>query len=347
MKFNSGYILPSLFLFLLGTASLYSLPRLAAEQAVACKTCHINPNGGGARTEFGNHSVAFHELCLPQTKKLVEKRYNKPRLSESVLAGFDTRYLIFENGRISKIQTDAYVTFEPFNEFYYHLRFWENGINENYALLYFDNQKYYVKAGRFYPTYGLGLTDHTATALVRERIGLGPSSYIEGLSLGAEVKDRNVVVEIFNPGGRLVGGLHIFRAGYLKPISYLTGLSVRISEEINDSTGAYPHTRGIFGGISYDRFTLLGEIDLAGKGNDSLITYGELTSRLEYGLYFVAEYNFFDPNRDVKSGVDEFVRLSLELYPLPYVLFRPSYTFYTRGILQDQDEFFLQFHVGY
>ncbi len=334
MKFNSRILLPSMFLLLLATASLYSLPRLSAEQAVACKTCHINPNGGGARTEFGNHSVAFHELCLPQTKKLVEKRFNKPRLSESVLIGFDTRYLVFENGLVFRMQSDVFVTFEPFKEFYYHVRFWENGVKENYTLLYFDHQKYYIKAGRFAPAYGL-------------RTDQGSSFYIDGLSLGAEVKDANVVVEIFNPGGRLVRGLHIFRAGYLNPISYLTGLSVRISEEINDSTGAYPHTRGIFGGISYDRFTLLGQIDLAGKGNDSLITYAELTTRLEYGLYFITEYNFFDPNRHLKSGADEFVRLSLELYPLPYVLLRPSYTYYTRGILEGEDDFFLMFHVGY
>lgn len=345
MRSDSTILIPVLFLLLLATASIYSLPRLSAEHATACKTCHINPNGGGARNEFGNHSVAFHELCLPQTKKLVEKRFNKPRLSESVLIGFDSRYLMLEGGRIFRMQTDAFVTFEPFDEFYYHVRFWENGVNENYSLLYFDKQKYYVKIGRFAPAYGLRPADHKAH--IRERIGLGSNSYLEGLSLGAEVKERNVVVEIFNPGGRLVGGLHIFRAGYLSPFSYLTGLSVRISEEIKGSTGAFPHTRGIFGGLSFDRFTLLGELDLAGQGNDSLLSYAELTTRLEYGLYLIAEYNFFDPDKHIASGVEEFVRVSLELYPIPYVQLRPSYTYHTKGILQDEDDFFLIFHVGY
>ena len=77
----------------------------------------------------------------------------------------------------------------------------------------------------------------------------------------------------------------------------------------NGSTGAYPHTRGVFGGISYDRFTLMGELDIAGKGNDSVLSYASLNTRLEYGLYFIAEYNFFDPDKHTASGVEEFVRL--------------------------------------
>jgi len=345
MRIKSGILIPSAFLVFITAASLYSLPRLAAEHAVACKTCHINPNGGGARTEFGNHSVAFHELCLPQTKKLVENKFKKPRLSESVLIGFDMRYLVFENGRIFRMQSDAFVTFEPIQDFYYHVRFWENGVNENYALLYFDHQKYYVKAGRFAPAYGLRMDDHKTQ--VRERLGFGSNLYRDGLSLGAEIKGTNFVGEIYNPNDQFIGAVHIFRPGYLKPIGYLAGVSVRISETVNGSNGTNPHTRGLFGGVSYDRFTLLGEIDVAGKGNDSILTYVGLNSRIEYGLYFLAEYNFFDPDKHTESGVDEFVRLSLELYPLPYVLFRPSYTYYTRGILQDEDDFFLQFHVGY
>jgi len=345
MRANRRIIVPIFCLIVLTAASILSLPRLSTEHAAPCKTCHINPNGGGARTEFGNHSVAFNELCLPQTKKLVKDKYKKPRLSESILFGFDTRYLVLESGRVFRMQTDAFVTIEPFEDFYYHFRFWENGINENYALLYFDHQKYYVKFGRFAPAYGLRMDDHKS--FVREQLGFGSNFYVDGLSLGAEIKGINFVGEIFNPNNRFVGGVHIFRPGFLDPISYLAGLSFRISKTINGSTGLYPHTRGVFGGISYDRFTLLGEIDIAGKGNDSVLAYLSLNTRIEYGCYFVAEYNFFDPDKHTASGVDEFVRMSLELYPLPFILIRPSYTYYTEGLLKKKDDFFLQLHAGY
>ena len=341
---------PVLVFFLIVAATLQSLPRLAAEQSLSCKTCHINPNGGGARTEFGNHSVAFHELTLPQTKKYFEKKKHSPRISESVLAGFDYRYLVLEGGRVFRMQTDAYLTFEPYKDLMYHLRFWENGVNENYMLLYLDHQKYYLKIGRFYPAYGLRMADHKT--YVRERIGFGSNVYLDGLSLGAEIGGSNIAVEFFKedffkPFRRFVGAVHIFRTGYTRSISYLAGFSARISEELNGSNGAFPHTKGIFGGLSYNRFTLLGELDLAGRANDSLLAYAGLTTRIEYGLYLIAEYNFIDNDRDFQSGVEEFLRFSLEFYPIPFVQLRPSYTYYANGPLVGEDNFFLQFHVGY
>ena len=139
----------------------------------------------------------------------------------------------------------------------------------------------------------------------------------------------------------------MFRTGYDNSLSFLAGFSARISEEQNGSNGAFPHTKGIFGGLSYDRFTLLGELDLAGKANDSLLVYAGLTTRIIYGLYLIAEYNFFDNDRDLASEVNEFLRFSLEFYTIPFVQFRPSYTYYTSGPLDGEDNFFLQFHVGY
>ena len=338
-------IAPVLVLFLIMAATLQSLPRLAAEQSLACKTCHINPNGGGARTEFGNHAVAFHELTLQKTKKYFEKKYRSPRISESVLAGFDYRYLVLEGGRVFRMQTDAYLTFEPYQDLMYHLRFWEFGANENYMLLYLKQQKYYLKVGRFYPAYGLRMADHKT--FVRDSLGLGSNVYLDGVSVGAEIGGSNIAVEFFNPNQRFVAAFHIFRTGYYKSLSFLAGFSARISEQQNGSNGAFPHTKGIFGGLSYDRFTLLGELDLAGKANDSLLVYAGLTTRIIYGLYLIAEYNFFDNDRDLASEVNEFLRFSLEFYPIPFVQFRPSYTYYTSGPLDGEDNFFLQFHVGY
>jgi hypothetical protein len=297
------------------------------------------------RNEFANHSVALNELCLPQTKKFFVDRFKSPRLSESVTFGFDTRYLVFDDGRVFRMQTDAYLAVEPLKDFYYHLRFWENGVNEHYALIYFHDQKYFIKAGRFFPGFGLHDADHKA--YVRDRTRHGSNVYLDGISLGAEIHGVNVNAEIFNPNGRAVFGLHTFRAGSFGPVGYLRGLSIRISEKVDGTTGQFPDAKGIFGGLSYDRFTVLGEFDLTGRGNDSLIAYASLTSRLEYGLYIIADYNFFDGDRHSAGGVDEFVRLSVELYPMPFVQLRPSYIYYTRGALKDQDDFFVQFHVGY
>ena len=212
-------------------------------------------------------------------------------------------------------------------------------------LLYLKKQKYYLKVGKFYPAYGLRMADFDT--YVRSQLGFTYNAYLDGVSLGAKIGGSNIAVEFFNPDQQFVGAFHIFRTGYVKSINFLAGFSARLSEQLNGSKGAYPHTKGIFGGLSYDRFTLLGELDLAGKANDSLLFYAGLTTRIEYGLYLIAEYNFFDFDRDVRSGVEEFLRFSLEFYPIPFVQFRPSYTYYTNGLLDGENNFFLQFHVGY
>lgn len=326
-------------------SSAISFPRLAVEQGTACVNCHVNPNGGGMRNEYGNHAVGFNELCLPSSKKYVADKYRSPRLSEAVTIGVDSRHLILDDGRVFRMQTDAFINAEPIERLSYQLRFGESGISENYALWRQTEDKFYVKAGRFYPAFGLRSSDHKA--YVQERTGHGSNVYLDGLSIGARVYDVNIAAEFMDDNGHGIYGAHLYRAAGYGPFGYLVGASLRLPEESGGSTGRFPISRALFGGLSYDRFTLMGELDLAGKGNDTLIAYANLTTRLEYGLYIITEYNFFDGDRSLKSGVDEFVRFSVELYPLPFVQLRPSYTYYTRGIRQDEDDLFLQIHFGY
>ena len=329
--------------------SLYALPRLSVEHVTPCKTCHINPNGGGMRTEFGNVSVAANELCLPQSKKLVSAHTKSPRVAKNLLIGFDSRYLVFDNGRIFRMQTDLFAAFTPFDNFYYQFRFWESGITENYALMYFADEKYYVKIGRFYPAFGLRNADHTAYN--RQRTGFLSTQYLDGLSAGAQFGGLKVVGEVFNVDEQSIVGGHTTYNYYLHPFGLFAGASFRWSEVKVDggvpSNRTFPHAKAVFGGVNYDRFTLLGEMDFAGRSNDSLIFYANLTTRLEYGLYLIGEYSFFDADRHYRSPEDEFVRLSMELFPLPFVELRPSYTYYTRGLMKKQDDFFVQVHFGY
>ena len=329
---------------LVGT-SLLSFPRLSTEYATACKTCHVNPNGGGMRTEFGNYSVALNELCLPSTKRLVIEKYKNPRLSDGVNIGFDSRYLVFDDFRVFRMQTDAFISIEPFKDFFYHFRFWEFGVAEHFGMLYLDQQKYYIKLGRFYPAFGLRNADHKA--FNRERTGHGSNVYLDGISLGAEVDGFNFAAEAFNPGEQGVYGLHVFRTSFVEPIGLLYGASFRSSERRNGSFGAFPHAKSVFYGINYDRFTLTGEFDMVGKANTSFIAYQGLTTRLEYGFYLIAEYNYFNADRHAPDDVDAFLRFSIELYPIPFCQIRPSYTRYTSGLLDGEDDFFLQLHIGY
>lgn len=326
-------------------STVNSLPRLAVEHATACKSCHISPGGGGMRTEFGNHAVAFSERTLPQTQKHLAGKYRSPRVSESLTIGFDARYLILDDWRIFRMQTDFFVNFEPMENFNYQIRFWENGVIENYALVFIGDQKFWLKAGRFAPTFGLKNADHKS--FNRERVGYGSNVYLDGLSLGADLNGLVLSAELFNPNDRATGNLNLIKTGYLAPVSYMYGGSIRFSEEVDGKTGPFRPAKSLFAGLAYDRFSLLGELDLVGENSDTLIFYSSLTGRIEYGLHLLAEYNFFDGNRDLADEVEAYFRFSVEFFPIPFVQLRPSYTRYTRGPLVGENNFFFQLYMGY
>lgn len=338
-------LIPVVILLALMAVSALSFPRLSLEHSVQCGQCHVNPNGSGMRNEFGNFSVALNELTLPASKKKVLEYYHSPRVTKALSVGFDSRHLIFDDGRVFRMQTDFFANLEPFQGFSYLMRFTENGITENYALISFADSKYYIKAGRFYPAFGLHNSDHKSYN--NERTGHGSNVYLDGLSSGFNYRGFNLSAEIFGDNDQAVYGVHLYKTAYYSNFNFLGGLSLQLSEEINGSNLSHPHAKALFGGIGYDRFSLLGELDFVGQSNDTMIVYSNLTTRLEYGLYLIGEYNFFDGNRDLKDGVDEFVRVSLEFYPIPFFQLRPSYTYYLDGLYKDEDDFFLQLHFGY
>lgn len=344
-RISGSTLIPILASVLLGAAALQSLPRFSAEQAIPCKNCHINPTGGGARNEFGNFAVAFQELCLPQTKPLVEEYYRKPRIGDLLLVGFDSRHLLLDEPRLFRMQSDFYATLEPFKNFSYHLRFSESGIDENYALIAFGDQQHSVKFGRMYPAFGLRQDDHTS--LTRTAPGLTPRLFLDGISFQTDIEGFNLTLETFHQAGQGIYGMHLIKPFSVGPFGAFAGGSARFSERNEGTTGPFPHARAVFGGVNYSRITLTGEATLIGLSSDTLASYAAASVTVQPGLYLVTEYNFLDPDRSLKTGTSAFVRASLEIYPVPFVKLRPSYTRYLEGPLENENDFFIQFHVGY
>jgi hypothetical protein len=332
---------------LLTTISVYSLPRLSAEHATPCVTCHTNPNGGGMRNEFGNFAVAYNELCLQSTKKLVEPNKFRSRLSDNVTFGLDYRHLyLIDQERTFRMQTDFYLAIALLRNVSFNLALGQSSVKDSYLMFKFRDESYWIKAGRFYPAFGLRDPDHNA--YVRTVPLLGPELNVEGLSVGGNLfNGSNITLEICSPNGQTVATLHSFRAGSLGKFGFLTGLSWRQAEELTDGYRDFPIAKSLFGALNYDRFTLLGEVGAVGKGNEQRTLYAQMASRLLWGLHFLSEYNFHDPNWAVKSGSNEFWRFSLEFFPIPFVEIRPSATIVGAGPRKNQVDYFVQLHVSY
>lgn len=333
-------------MLLLTSISLYSLPRLSAEHATPCITCHTNPNGGGMRNEFGNFAVAYNERCLQATKKLVEPNKFRPRLSDNVTFGFDYRALYIEAGRTLQMQADLYLVVELLRHVSYNLTLGQSNVRDSYLMLKLKDEQYWVKLGRFYPAFGLRDPDHNA--YVRTVPLLGPELAVDGASVGGNFfNGSNISLEFYALAGQQIVTLHSFRAGALGPVGFLTGLSWRESEEMPDGYRGFPVAKAVFGGLSYGRLTALGEVGAVGKGNEQRTAFAQLSARLAYGLHLLSEYNFHDPEWNVKSGKNEFWRFSLEVFPIPFVEIRPSATLIGAGPRKNQVDYFIQFHVTY
>ncbi|MCC6963543.1 MAG: hypothetical protein IT585_09855 [candidate division Zixibacteria bacterium] len=330
----------------LTSISLYSLPRLAAEHATPCVSCHINPNGGGMRNEFGNFAVAYNERCLQATKEWLGPNKLRPRLSDNVTFGLDYRALYIESGRTLQMQADLYLAVELLKHVSYNLTLGQSNVRDSYLLLKFKDEHYWIKAGRFYPAFGLRDPDHNA--YVRTVPLLAPELTVDGLSIGGNfLNGSNITLEFYAQEGQRVLTFHSFRAGAVGPVGFLTGVSWRQSEELPDGYRFNPIAKSAFGGLSYGRLTALGEVGAVGKGNEQRTAYGQLAARIMYGLHVLAEYNFHDPDWHVKSGTNEFWRLSIECFPIPFVEVRPAATIIGAGPRKNQVDYFIQFHVTY
>ncbi|MDF1544615.1 MAG: hypothetical protein P1R58_05885, partial [bacterium] len=268
---------------------MLSLPRLSIEQGAACGECHISPSGAGMRNEFGNYSVAFSELALPQLKNKVSQEYVSPRVAPSLLVGFDSRYLIFDDGTIFRMQTDAFLNFEPLKEIQYQLRIGEDPVGEFRAfesfMLFKPSSHLFVKAGRFAPSFGLHVDDHKS--FVRDRTGNGSNPYLDGFAIGGKLGRFHSALEFFNPSDVGTINWHSYAVGEYGSVGYMGGASLRFGESRSGLDSGLPDNRALFGGLNYDRYTIMGEYDLVGSYSEARAVYGSVTTRLEYGLYLI------------------------------------------------------------
>ncbi len=337
----------ALFVLML-SLSIHSLPRLATEHGAPCIKCHVSPNGGGMRNEFG-HATAYNELALQQTRSLLGDYKATSRLTDNVTYGVDYRLLYEKNLSFFRMQSDFYLSLEMLKHTTFNLTFSPGTFRESFLLLKLKGDKYWIKAGEFFPAFGLRDADHNEYIETVPQILPQPS--VDGLSLGGNFFDgSNITVEYYRPNGQSVGTFHSFRAGGLGPLNFLVGLSWRQSQNKggNIGYGNFPIAKEVFGGLSYDRLTLLLAAGAVGKGNEQRTAYMQLEGRVIDGVYLLSEYNYYDPDWRNRTGVSQFYKFSCEFFPVPFVELRPSLVL-ERPRFQSKftSRYLVQLHVNY
>ena len=92
---------------------------------------------------------------------------------------------------------------------------------------------------------------------------------------------------------------------------------------------------GGFGSVSYGDFTLMAEVDWIKKtvvgDTTAFILYAEADYILTPGFDLKFIYDFYDPNKDLKTGSMSRVSFGFEFFPISGIEVRPLYRILTEN----------------
>jgi hypothetical protein len=343
------------FLFLSEAAAL---PRFAARTGLKCQSCHVDPSGGAMRQVFGAQ-YGREKLAVPAWSSSVELEDFTTLLTNVIGVGADLRTLYYyqqvpdSNGggnrnAFFQMQGDLYLNFRLAKNVNICLEKELYSGVEAFGLLHILPANGHLKVGKFIPDFGTKLDDHTA--YIRSVTGFSSALAVRPELTGAEVG--------LSPGHfTLVGGIYNATDGYAGSGGNKKALLGRaegmfdLGENSHFSFGGDVFTReseagttstlwGGFGSLGYADFSVFGEFDfLRSSGVLSTITgivsYVEGSYVVTQGLELKLAYEFYDPDKDVKSGSQSRVSVGVEFFPIPGVELRPMYRM---NIEQPQDQ---------
>lgn len=276
---------------MLGGPAAFAEPYLAVRTGHTCGTCHVNPTGGGLRTEFGN--------LYAQTELAATKFEGADPWTGQVLGLFSVGANMRASANQFKVDDgDDNLSFEVdratlylaarLNEhviFYIDEQVAPGGSINREAWAKFSFDEWYVKAGKIVLPFGWALEDDSA--FVRERTGINFSSADNGVELGWVKTHWEVQVAVTNgrAGAAEVddGKQFTARIAHVQP-----GWRIGVSGSHNSTDTVDRTMAGAFAGIRTGRVSWLAEYDR--------IEDDDLGSSLEH------EVAFLEANIEVAKG---------------------------------------------
>ena len=357
---------------LLLPGTVHSEPYLAVRTGVKCVACHVNPAGGGKRTDFGAlyGQTALASTRIDLTARPVVSSTDAPgasapwtgRISDWLALGADLRATeqrtkvpgAAETVAFSQTQARVYLEVKPFSDrltLYVDQRVAPrpSANREAYALVWFADQRAYVKAGRMFVPFGLRIEDDSA--FIRQVSGVNFNSSDNGVEGGLEWGPWSASVALTKP---VAGG-----ADRPKPISAIANYvqpdwRAGMSLSSNTGDGADRRMQSVFGGL---RTGIVSWLAAAVYVIESGTPIGRLTqwaSLIEGNVEFAKGHNLkltlehHDPNVDVREDHRERYSVVWEYVPFQFTQLRLGVRM-NDGIPQNKPqnarEWFAQWHA--
>ena len=327
-------------LALAGAHPASALPRYAARYNQKCSLCHVNPSGAGLRTLYASQDLVPSEMAWkPPKPELLEGL--TPEIAKNITIGTDLRTIHDESDVRAQstdfftMQGDVYLSFrmEERMELYY-----AGGISGNkdvFGMAYvLPVTAGYVKVGRFLPSYGWTLDDHTA--FVRNDLGYAPPGNRDvGVEIGASPGHLDASAALTNGDrGALLSGDSRYAATANATYRFRVGhAGAALGAEGYRAPGPLGTFRsaGAHGYVSCHGVTLVSQGDVyradppAGTGATGIVTSHELSCLLRKGLEAIATFDYDDPDRFRASGAKRRLGGGVSVMPNPYLVLQAIY----------------------
>lgn len=345
----------------LHAATLRAEPFLAVQQGYKCVMCHVNPAGGGMRTEFGN---VFSQNVFPARRLDVGDNSWTGAVNRFVRLGGNLRGSWIatdvpnqpEANEFAVTEGRIYLLVEPIPDrlaVYVDERLAPgSAVNmETYARYQPADGRWYVQAGRMYLPFGLRIEDDSA--FIRRVPGINMTTPDDGVQVGWESARWSTQLAVSNGSG---GGPEVdsgkqatAQATYVD-----TRFRVGIGVSVNSADAGDRRAYAVFGGIRTGPIAWLGELDQVEDEGFADGTRRMATGLLEANWLVSQGHNvkltaeWYDPDRNVDE--DDQARWSLiyEFAPLQFAQLRVGGRF-NEGIpqndLQNLTTYFIELHA--
>ncbi|MBI2982031.1 MAG: hypothetical protein HYY44_07060 [Deltaproteobacteria bacterium] len=312
-----------------------AVPTFAVMGETQCSHCHVNPTGGGMRSEHG--VKLYSEFSLRKTRHLFNKEF-KGQVNRFIGIGGDIRLRhlsTIESPRSNSFTIpwgSLYVRADPIKNltFYVDTDLANLASREIYGMVHNDifsdhepSTKLWIKGGRLNLPYGLRLPDDSS--FIRSDLGLTFASQDLGFEVGAEPGPFTLALALTNG---VAGGAGDDNGK--KAVSWFSEwrreiFRVGSSFFSNDSFATRTLSGGVHTGLHLGEFTLLGEFDLQrvrtnalGISRNVFVGYAEIDRELIRGLFVKGAYDAIDDSL-AGSGLHHRISGGVELFPIPYI----------------------------
>jgi hypothetical protein len=330
-------------LLLIMPVLLLALPRFAVQEGTTCNLCHVDPNGGSLRNDYGI-TVASSELSRSQGSDRIANYTGI--INDFLRLGGDIRFLNYNSADSLGQLKSAFFPMQADIAGYWQVN--ENvGVFAEQDLLRGQNEAWllwtglpldgYVKAGKDLPGYGLNVDDHTSfirggnirkKALQYEGLVfspyLSPPGIVEfGINVGNFNFSQSIANQFINESSNGGFGEHLHDKAFTTRLEWWPALG-----SINGFLGGTIlqqdniHLSGLFGGAALGKFTWTGAVDVAEEYASTgtvLASYSELNYNFSSGLNLQIKYDFFDEDIDTSGSSINRITFGAEFFPIPFV----------------------------